>query len=92
MISIYILKMKINIYKHNFKMGHIIKKKTKFQKGNFVLNRNELYVFGSMNGYYLPSKVYQHHMLPYWFSDKITVMEKMHWKFQERRSILNWLA
>ena len=73
-------------------MGHIIKKRTKFQIGNFkpvwdCINRD----FASL-GRIIPSKVYQHYNLPYWYSDKITVMEKKHWDFQERRSIMNWLA
>ena len=73
-------------------MGHIIKKRTKFIKGNFKLNRNEFFVFGRIHGYYFPSKVYQHYLLPFWFSKKITVMQKMHWKYQDRKSIMNWLA
>lgn len=73
-------------------MGHIIKKRTKFIKGNFkpawdCINRS-FAAFGRIK----PSKVYHHFTLPYWFSDKFTVMEKKHWEYQERRSIMNWLA
>lgn len=73
-------------------MGHIIKKRTKFQKGNFKplwdFINGDLSTFGRFKH----SKVYNHYNLPYWYSDKITVMEKKHWKYQDRRSIMNWLA
>ena len=73
-------------------MGHIALKRTKFKKGNFrprwdIIN-NDLATIGRI----IHSQAYQHYKLPYWFSDKITVMELMHWNFQERRSIMNWLA
>ena len=73
-------------------MGHIIKKRTKFQKGNFRPRWDCINGDLATLGMIIPSKVYQHYVLPFWFSKKITVMQKMHWKFEERRSIMNWLA
>ena len=73
-------------------MGHIIKKRTKFIKGNFRPNWDWIKRSFAAYGKIIPSKVYQHYNLPYWYSDKITVMEKMHWKFYERKSIMNWLV
>ena len=73
-------------------MGHIVLKRTKFKKGNFkpawgCIN-GDLALLGKIK----PSKAYQHYKLPYWYSDKITVMEKKHYDYQERRSIMNCLA
>ena len=73
-------------------MRHIKKKRTKFQKGNFIPNWDSINGDFCTLGKIIPSKVYQHYNLPYWYSDKITVMEKKHWEYQERRSIMNWLA
>ena len=73
-------------------MEHIIKKRTKFIKGNFkpkwdCINRD----FASL-GRIIPSKIYQHYNLPYFYSNKSTVLEKKHFDYQERRSIMNWLV
>ena len=73
-------------------MGHIILKRTKFQKGNFIPNWDSINGDFATLGKIIQSKVYLHYNLPYWYSDKITVMEKKHWEYQERRSIMNWLA
>ena len=73
-------------------MGHIIKKRTKFQKGNFVLNRNEFYVFGRMHGYYLPSKLYFQFQLPYYYPCKVTVLQKKYYDYMHKKNILNWLS
>ena len=72
-------------------MGHIIKKRAKFQKGNFVLNRKELYIFGRMHGYYLPSILYMQFQLPFYYANKITVLQKKYYDFMHKKSILNWL-
>lgn len=73
-------------------MGHIIKKRTKFIKGNFRPNWVSIKRSFATISRIIPSKVYHHYSLPYWYSDKITVLEKKHCKFYERRSIMNWLA
>ena len=73
-------------------MGHIIKKRTKFTKGNYKLNKNEFSFLGRMQGYYLPSKLYIQFQLPYYYPFKVTVLQKKYYNFQHKKSILNWLA
>lgn len=63
-----------------------------FQKGNFKPAWDSINGDFATLGKIIPSKVYQHYNLPYWYSDKITVMEKKHWDYHVWRSIMNWLA
>ena len=73
-------------------MEHIELKRTKFKKGNFRPRWDCINVDVASIGRIIPSKAYQHYKVPYWFFTKLTVVELMHFKFFERRSIMEWLA
>ena len=62
-----------------------------FQKGNFVLNRKKIYLFRRLYGYYMPSKLYMHFQLPYYYSYKTTTLQKKYYDFMHKKSIMNWL-
>lgn len=73
-------------------MGHIIKKRTKFQKGNFKPAWDCLNGYLSTIGYYLPSKLYRQFQLPYYYPSKTTTLQKKYYDFMHKKSIMNWLA
>ena len=73
-------------------MGHIIKKRTKFIKGNFRPAWDCLNGSLAVKGYYLPSKLYMQFQLPYYYPCKTTTLQKKYYDYMHKKSILNWLA
>ena len=73
-------------------MGHIIKKRTKFQKGNFRPAWDRINSDLTTLGRIKPSEVYKHLLLPYCYTIKITVLESKHLDFKHYKSIMDWLA
>lgn len=72
-------------------MGHILKKRTDFQKGNFKINRNEAFVFGRVHGYYLPSKLYMQFQLPYFYTNKTTILQMKYYNYINKKYWLDYL-
>lgn len=73
-------------------MVHLIKKRTVFQKGNYKLISVSKYLGFIFINKKIGRSGYHFINVPFYFPSKITVMEKMHLKFYERKSIMNWLA
>ena len=72
-------------------MGHILKKRTIFKKGNFKINRTEAYVFGRVHGYYLPSKLYMQFQIPYYYQNKTTVFQTKCYNYRNKKYWLDYL-
>ena len=71
-------------------MGHILKKRTIFKKGNFKINRSEAYVFSRVHGYYLPSKLSIHLHIPYYYPNKTTVFQMKYYNFINKKYWLDY--
>ena len=72
-------------------MVHLVKKRAKFQKGNYKLVRDNYY----LDYLFLNKKIgrsgYHFINVPFYFANKFTVVEKKINDFIQKKTILNWL-
>lgn len=82
---------KIYNFKQFLKMGHIIKKRTKFIKGNFKPAWACLNGYLSTIGRYIPCKSYRHVHSSFYYPTKTTVFERNFFDYIYKKTIKNWL-
>lgn len=72
-------------------MGHILKKRTKYNYRSFKLNWDSLNLQLCLHGYYLPSKLYMQFQLPYYYANKTTVMQMKYYNYINKKYWLDYL-
>ena len=72
-------------------MVHLVKKRTKFQKGNYKLVRDNYY----LDYLFLNKKIgrsgYHFIRVPFYFANKSTIVEQKINEFIQKKTIRNWL-